>query len=271
MKRKLIALLLTLTFCVTFACPALGARTITLPTTVTKTKALPTNADMLKLLSSDSFKQGLASALSTKLTSIPAVDLQAIEALVPTELVKDLFIGLILNDSAKTKAALDAIVAELQADAPALLAQFAPVIADYAADALADQMIKAGYPGTKAALKAKLVPIITDVLTGQTPANADAVTQKLIAAGVDSKFAPVLGYAIALMTSDEMIDIIAPVIAVLIVDMIGKIIGIPIPSAIKAQLVAKITPIVVKVLKGIAQLSDYQSIGTLGMTLIIKK
>lgn len=286
MNRKLITLLLILTFCLTFAVPALGARTITLPVTkpavptkpiiptiptIPTTKALPTNADMLKLLSSDTFKLGLSAALSKNLSSISAGDLKDIESVIPTELVKDLFIALILNDSTKTKVALDAIVAKLQADAPELLAEFAPVIADYAADSLANQMIMAGYPGTKADLKAKLLPIITGVLTGQTPANTDTITQKLIAAGVDAKFAPVLGYAIALMTSDEMIDIVAPVIALIIIDMIGQTIGISIPPTIKAAIAAKISPVVAKILKGIAKLSDYQSLGTMGSSLIIKK
>ena len=53
------------------------------------------------------------------------------------------------------------------------------VIESYAADALADQIIKAGFTGDKAQLTAMLVPVISGALAGQVPSSPEDVLQML--------------------------------------------------------------------------------------------
>lgn len=290
---------LALVFCLTFACPAFGAGTASgigfpagtskngIPSFTSKIPTLPgsplvipipnptiatnppSNEQIKQFIESDSFQQGLSQYLQQNLVRVP--DLKNLESLISQQMVKDLVNAMLLNDPVKIKGAMDNIVAQLQAGAPQLMGDFAPLIAEYSSDALAGLLITQGYPGTKAELKAKLYPVILGVLTGQVPANADAITNKLIEAGVDPNFAPYLAYGIALMTSDQMIELLAPIIAIIIVDIIGQIIGIPLLPSIKAQLVAQLTPIIEKILKETALLIDYQLPPTMVPGLLIIK
>ncbi|CFX47928.1 Uncharacterized [Syntrophomonas zehnderi OL-4] len=225
---------------------------------------LPTNEitfdDVAKFIQSDQFKQTLAQII----TYIPEKDLKEIQKYVPPEVIKALYTGMITNNQAKTQQAMDKIIA-------GLLQKYAPQIAAYAAESLADLMISQGYPGTKDELKAKLYPVVLSVITGQTPPDTAKIQEKLIAAGVDAQFAPYLAYGIALMASDQMIDIMAPVVAMIIVDLIGKVIGVPIPASIKAQLVAKLTPIIAKIMKqGKTVIIDAKAINNLDSMLQLK-
>ena len=224
--------------------------------------ALPPNnlttTKMEQLLISPAFNNGLVNAYSKGLTGSTASQLSA---QVDQQLINKLVTALSNNDTATLEEILPLIVGQLQGNDD-LMAKLAPIAANYIADYLAGQ-IYGSDPAKKAALKQQIYNVLLPVLLGQTPPEIDSIAQALIAQGVDPNFVPILAYGIALLTSDEMLQIVAPAISGLIVDLIAKAIGIPLLPSTKAKLVAALTPVVLKILKDIVSSKDLSSLSAI--------
>lgn len=248
-RKKLVTMVLLVAFILTMAAPAFAA---SFSWGLTPAPSQDITPERVKqIVTSYRFQSGLNSTISSELTN-PA-NLALLRSLINQELMKKLAAAIKSNDQAAINAVLAEMVADLEAKSPALMKVIAPRLADYIADYLAGAITS--NPVEKAQLKAMLSKVILSVLLGQVPADAPAITQALIAQGVDAKIAAAMASGIALLISDDMIQFVAPLIAGLIVDAIGKAAGIPLLPSVKAQLQQRITPIVVEVLKGMKKMA----------------
>ena len=247
-RKKLVTMVLLVAFILTMAAPAFAA---SFSWGLTPAPSQDITPERVKqIVTSYRFQSGLNSTISSELTN-PA-NLALLRSLINQELMKKLAAAIKSNDQAAINAVLAEMVADLDAKSPALMTVIAPRLADYIADYLAGAITS--NPVEKAQLKAMLSKVILSVLLGQVPADAPHYAS-LDRSGVDAKIAAALATGIALLISDDMTQYVAPLIAGLIVDAIGKAAGIPMLPSVKAQLQQSITPIVVEVLKGMKKMA----------------
>ena len=205
--------------------------------------------------------QGLSSGLNTS-TLGSLGNLSSVMQLDPATL-KAMGAALMSGNSAGMTAGFQQIAALIQA-------KVMPVVAPVAANYLADAVIsKLGLdPATSAQLKPLLVSVITDALLQKTTPTSTALKAQLIAKGIPEQLAGPLASGLAPLMSQQVQTVIAKFAAGLLVDQLGSAIGIPITPAMKAQLVAMMTPMILKLMQGMTNPSGLSSLSTVFAGLI---